>query len=73
MLYRTLRRALIFFKPPAKKIRPPDLTPPLPEGESVECTDAHKKLLSDAIPLEASETFEGECNSPGRTNIKYAK
>ena len=72
-LYKTLRRALIFLKPPQKEFharQEGEEAAKKAEGESIDCTEAHKKLLNDAIPV-SSKLFEGECNEQGKETKKF--
>ncbi|MFO7632403.1 MAG: DUF4157 domain-containing protein [Caldilinea sp.] len=67
-IYRPLRRALIYLNPPPPP--PPDLRLS-PEtlrsviGETIQCTDAHRALFTNAS-VPPNQMFEGECSEPGQ-------
>jgi hypothetical protein len=72
-IYRPLRRALIFLKPPPPPKPKPKflvgrpITPDVAEaafGEEIDCTEAHMKLFAGSAPPKA-EMFTGECTEPG--------
>ena len=71
-LYNTLRRALIYLVPPAKKEKKFDArkageeAAKAAEGEPIECTEAHLKLLNDALPFK-NNLLEGECKEGEET------
>lgn len=69
LLYKSMRRAFIYLKPPTKKV---DLIVHSPEGNS-DCSKEQKKLLNDAIPINKDELFVGKCNKPDMETIQYVK
>jgi hypothetical protein len=72
-LYKTMRRALIFLTPPAKVFDARQAEAEAAKkitGESVDCTEANKKLLNEAIPV-STRLFEGECNEQGKETKRF--
>lgn len=73
-IFKPLRRALIYLKPPPPKAQL-GITREIGEavlGKEVECTDAHKKLFAGSMPPKEA-MFTGECNEPGKRTTDTGK